>query len=91
MFSLINEVTNNFSAQELKNAALYKIINIGGKALYVQGYKSIEKFSDINIVLKIKNGSIFIKGEKLFVKELDSSSIYIVGTITGIEVQEWKH
>ena len=53
MFSLIKEVTSAFSIQDMKNAAQYKIINLGGKALYIQGYKSIEKFSDTSINLKI--------------------------------------
>ena len=75
MFSLINEITSAFSVQELKNASQYKIINLGGKALYIQGYKSIDKFSDTSIILKIKNASIFIKGERLNIKELDLSCL----------------
>ena len=87
MFSLINEITSAFSSQELKNASQYKIINLGGKALYVQGYKSIDKFSDISIILKIKNASIFIKGERLNIKELDSSCLFITGIIKSTEVE----
>ena len=87
MFSLIEEITKNFSSLELKNAFKYKIINLGGKALYVQGYKAIEKFSDISIILKIKNGSIFIKGEKLEIKEFYSDCVYIIGDIKSVEVE----
>ena len=87
MFSLIDEITNAFSIKDLKNSSKYKIINLGGKAVYIQGYKSIEKFSDISIILKIKNESIFVKGEKLEIKEFYSDCIYIVGNIKSIEVE----
>lgn len=87
MFSLINEISDAFSAKEMKNAFAYKIINLGGKTLYVQGYKSIDKFSNTSIILKIKNASIFIKGEKLSIKELDSSCLYVTGEIKSFEVQ----
>lgn len=87
MLSLIHEVTSAFSIKEMKNSAQYKIINLGGQCLYVQGYKNIEKFSNSAITLKVKNSSIFIKGENLSVKELESSSIYILGKIKSIEVE----
>ena len=87
MFSLINEVTSAFSIKEMKNSAQYKIINLGGKCLYVQGYKSIEKFSNTAMTLKVKNAVIFIKGENFSVKELDTSSIYILGNIKSVEVE----
>ncbi len=87
MFSLIDEITSSFSVKDLKNSSKYKIINMGGSALYIQGYKTIEKFSDISIILKIKNGSIFVKGEKLEIKEYYSDCIYIVGNIKSVEVE----
>ena len=87
MFSLINEITSAFSIKDMKNSAQYKIINLGGKAMYVQGYKSIDKFSDTSIILKIKNASIFIKGERLGIKELDTSCLYITGKIKSTEVE----
>ena len=87
MFSLIKEVTSAFSIQDNKNAAQYKIINLGGKALYIQGFKSIEKFSDTSINLKIKNSTIFIKGENFTVKELDSFTMYITGKIKSVGVE----
>ncbi len=87
MFSLINEVTSAFSIKDMKNSAQYKIINLGGKCLYVQGYKSVEKFSDTAINLKLKNAVMFIKGENFSVKELDSSSIYILGKVKSVEVE----
>ena len=87
MFSLIDEITSAFSVKELKNSSKYKIINMGGTALYIQGYKSIEKFSDISIILKLKNGSIFVKGENLSIKEYYSDCIYIVGKIRSVEVE----
>ena len=87
MFSLINEITSAFSIQDMKNSTQYKIINLGGNALYVQGYKSIDKFSDVSIILKIKNACIYIKGENLSIQELDNSCIYITGKIKSTEVE----
>ena len=86
MFSLIKEITSAFSINEMKSSAQYKMVNLGGNALYIQGYKSIEKFSNTAINLKLKNQVIFIKGENLSVKELDSLVIYIIGKIKSIEV-----
>ena len=87
MFSLLDEITSVFSLKDLKNSSKYKIINFGGNALYIQGYKAIEKFSDISIILKLKNNSIFIKGEKLEIKEFYSDCIYIIGNIKSVEVE----
>ena len=87
MFSLIEEITKAFSVKDLKDSSKYKIINLGGKAVYIQGYKSIDKFSDISIILKLKNESIFIKGEKLKIKEFYSDCIYIIGNIKSVEVE----
>ena len=87
MFSLFDEITNAFSIKDLKNSATYKIINLGGNSLYIQGYKAIEKFSDISIILKLKNASIFIKGEKLKIKEFYSDCVFIVGKIKSVEVE----
>lgn len=87
MFSLINEVTSAFSIKELKNSAQYKIINLGGKALYVQGYKSIEKFSNTSINLKIKNAVIYVKGENFSIKEMDNGTLYIIGSVKSVEVE----
>lgn len=87
MFSLIEEITKAFSVKDLKDSSKYKIINLGGKAVYIQGYKSIDKFSDVSIILKLKNESIFIKGEKLKIKEFYSDCIYIIGNIKSVEVE----
>ncbi len=59
----------------------YKLINIGGKVLYVQNYLKLLVYNKNQIVLKIKSNEINVEGESLKILELESNSILIKGNI----------
>ena len=72
-----------------KNNKSYKILNINGNKLYVLGIKSILKFSEEYIALKLKNAEILcIFGENFIICECDKNAIMILGKILKLEVQQ---
>ncbi len=85
MFGIISEVLNKFNVKESTNLS-YKIINLAGKQVFVEGYKAIQKFSESSIILTIKNGTITIHGEKLSITELQENTVYVAGKIEQVEV-----
>lgn len=59
----------------------YKIINIGGKTIYVQNYIKLLVYNTENIVLKVKNNELNICGNNLKITELGLKDIIINGNI----------
>ena len=85
LFSMgfFNEITNLFADGELDN--LFKIECIGRSAVVVSGYKTISKLTEGEIELKLKkDGSVRIKGAKLYVKRIETEEVVVAGKIIEI-------
>lgn len=64
----------------------FRYLNLGGKVVYIIGFKNILKFSSGEISFKINNSTIIaVKGNNLYIKEMDSNSAMVCGEITSIE------
>lgn len=61
----------------------YKVINIGGKAIYICNFKKIIDYSSIRVVLKIKNNTLEIGGENLVINQINKGEILISGIINS--------
>ena len=59
----------------------YRLVNIGGKKLYIEGIKALEYIKKDNISLKLKSKSLNILGQDLTIKYLDRSSCVVEGRI----------
>lgn len=59
----------------------YKIINVGGKVIYIQNYLKLLTYNQEEIVLKIKNNELIIEGKDLKIAELGEKNILIKGQI----------
>ena len=85
MFSFLQEI-NDFLELPMTSAHTgYKYGNLGGKFLYVQGYKDILSFSETEVILKLKQSELKVKGKNLNIKELNLNSIVIEGKIVLVE------
>lgn len=50
----------------------------------VGGVISLMNFADDNIIVKVKRGSVEIKGKNLIIERFDENEITIVGRILGV-------
>ncbi len=65
----------------------YRIINLGGKSLYVEGIKTVVDLGTEQMLFQLKKRVLKIFGTDLSVKYLDNSTCVIVGEILAVEVK----
>ena len=80
--SLIGEIEKLIN-EELSTIE-YRIINIGGKNLYIEGIKNIINLSKNSMEFQLKKRTILIKGSNLIIKYLDNSTVHIFGEINEV-------
>lgn len=62
----------------------YRVINLGGKTVYIEGIKSVVSLGESEIIFQIKRQILSISGVDLKVKYLDKSSCVINGEISSV-------
>ena len=62
----------------------YRIINLGGKSLYIEGIKSGVSFGEEEMKFQLKKSLLNIIGKNLKVKYLDKSTCVLEGVITVV-------
>ena len=77
--SLIAEIEKLINAE--MSTIDYRIFNIGGKNIYIEGIKNIVNLTNKCMEFQLKKSSIIIKGSNLKVKYLDGSTVHILGEI----------
>lgn len=77
---LMNDVDTSFS---------YRVINLGGKSLYIEGIKSVICFDENEMRFQLKSAVLKIEGRYIKVKYLDKTSCVLKGEIRVVEVV-WK-
>lgn len=65
----------------------YRIVNLGGKSVYVEGIKSVISLSESEMQFQLKKGLIIISGTNLKIKYLDLSTCTITGEIRVVETK----
>lgn len=63
----------------------YRIINLGGKSLYIEGIKSVVSFGEEEMKFQLKKSLLNIIGRNLKVKYLDKSTCILDGIITAVQ------
>lgn len=82
-----NEITNLFEENELDLS--FKVECIGRGAVVVSGFKTISKLTEGEIELKLKKeGSVIIKGAKLYIKRMETEEVVVAGKILEICFKE---
>ena len=62
----------------------YRIINLGGKTLYVEGIKGVVSLGENEILLQLKKQLLTIAGLNLKVKYLDKTTCVVDGEISSV-------
>ena len=84
MFNFFSEIKKELKLQDFEGG--YNIVNLNGKAIYIEGQKGLISLSDAQIMVKVKEKIISVIGNDLKLKEITKETISIIGEITKTEV-----
>lgn len=68
-------------------SSIYRIINLGGNSLYIEGIKSVLGLDENEMQFQFKKQIVTIGGIGLKVKYLDKSTCIITGQIQSVVVK----
>lgn len=74
---------------EVGASSNFRIINLGGTSLYVEGIKSVVFFGEQEMRFQLKKYLLIVGGSNLKVKYLDTSTCVLSGEIKVVETK-WK-
>ena len=83
----IDNIKNCFTESELPISPVYRAVLFGDNAIYFESVCSILYYSEDEISLALKKGSIKIVGRRLYVKKYCAGDVVICGKILKIERQ----
>ena len=81
--SLMNEIEKLM--EDVGTSANFRIVNLGGRSVYVEGIKSVISFGEIEMKFQLKKKLLIIAGNELKAKYLDASTCVITGEIVKVE------
>ncbi len=84
MFNFFSEIKKELKIPEIEGS--YNIVNINGKAVYIEGQNGLVNLSDSLVMVKVKGKIVSVSGKNLKLKEISISTISIAGEIDKIEV-----
>ena len=85
MFNFFYEIKKKINTKN-GDFESYNIVNISGKALYIEGHKGLLVLSNEKIVVKLKQAQVEVLGRELFLAELTENTLLIEGKIIKVEV-----
>ena len=83
--SLMSEVEKMMG--DIGSSLGYRVVNLGGKKVYLEGIKSVVALTENEMQFQLKNGLIIVYGESLKIKYLDASTCVITGEIRVVETR----
>ena len=72
---------------ELGASTTYRVVNLGGKFLYIEGIKSILSFGEEEMAFALKREQLIVQGKNLQVKYLDKTTCSLEGEISSVVVR----
>ncbi len=84
MFNFFSEIKKDLQLPDFDGG--YNIININGKAVYIEGHKGLVSLAEDLVRFKVKDKIISVKGKELKLKILSSVTLSIAGEIEEISV-----
>ncbi len=85
--SLISEIEKLMG--EVGTSASFRVVNLGGNSVYVEGIKSVVGLGENEMQFQLKKKLLVVSGNGLKVKYLDTSTCVISGEIVKVETL-WK-
>lgn len=70
---------------DVGTSANFRVINLGGNSLYVEGIKSVVSFGENEMRFQLKKNLLVVTGANLKVKYLDKSTCVIDGLVRVVE------
>ncbi|MBR1987443.1 MAG: YabP/YqfC family sporulation protein, partial [Clostridia bacterium] len=64
-----------------------RVVNIGGKSVYIEGIKSVVRLDNSEMIFQMKNCGISVVGNELKIKYLDKTTCVITGKIKAVSCQ----
>lgn len=83
--SLIGEIEKLMNSVD--SSINFRIVNLGGNKLYVEGIKSVISLGETELIFQLKNLLLTILGTNLNVEYLDKTTCVITGLITSVETK----
>ncbi|MBE7076890.1 MAG: hypothetical protein E7374_03240 [Clostridiales bacterium] len=80
--SMMSEIESLMT--EVGASSSYRIVNVGGKSLYVEGIKNLVDLKSEQIQFGLKNHLLTIVGNNLKIKYLDKTTAVIDGEIKEV-------
>ena len=81
--SLMSEIEKLMG--DVGTSANFRVINLGGNSLYIEGIKSVVSFGETEMKFQLKKKLLVVCGNGLKVKYLDTSTCVITGEIVKVE------
>lgn len=88
--SFIENIRDCIGLENLPVASSFRALLFGGFAVYVEGVKQMLSFTSEEIIVSVKDCSLKIEGEKMFVKKYCSGDLVVCGKISGLTRLEKK-
>jgi len=82
--SFIENIKDCIGVENLPVAPTFRALLFGGVAVYVEGVKQMLSFTNEEIIVSVKDCSLKIEGEKLYVKKYCSGDLVVCGKISGL-------
>lgn len=83
--SMMNEIEKLM--QSVGTSFNYRVVNLGGESVYVDGIKSVVSLLDTEMIFQLKNCILYVVGDEMKLKYLDKTSCVIVGKIRLVEIK----
>lgn len=68
-------------------SANYRLVNLGGKFLYIEGLKSVVSFGSDEMQFQLKKCLLVVVGNNLKVKYLDKTTCVLEGEIFSCDIK----
>jgi sporulation protein YqfC len=85
VFNFFSEIKKELKLPDIDGG--YDLVNINGKAVYIEGHKGLISISSETIQFKVKDKIIIVSGKDLKLKILSSVTSSIAGEIENISVK----
>ena len=83
--SLMSEIEKLMG--DVGTSASFRIVNLGGKSVYIEGIKSVVAFGENEMQFQLKKNLLVVSGTNLKVKYLDVSTCVLEGVILKVETR----
>ena len=84
MFNFFSEIKKDLKLPSFDGG--YNLVNINGKAVYVEGHKGLVSLSDESVRFRVKEKIITISGKNLKLKIMSSVTMSVAGEIKTINI-----